>query len=78
MNLKKFALKILRVVMTKSQNQLKPKNSKNLFGYLDKVIRLLVFIFLIMSTYYKTFNLRDGHEGRIRKLMPLFMDDDML
>ena len=50
-------------------------NSKHFIGYLDKVIRQLVFILPKMSGYVKTFKVKDGDEDKNNKLMSFRIDD---
>ena len=50
-------------------------NSKHFIGYLDKVIRQLVFILPKMSGYVKTFKVKDGDKDKNNKLMSFRIDD---
>ena len=62
---------ISKLVETKS-------NFKYLIGYLDKVVRPLVFILPEMSGYVKTFKVKDGHKDKNDKLMSFRIDDEKL
>ena len=54
-------------------------NSKYLFKYLDKAIRLLlVLIMPKMSAYANTFKVKDGDKDKNNKLMSFSMDDEKL
>ena len=53
-------------------------NSKYLIGYLDKVIRPLVFILLKMSGYVRTFEVKNGDEDKNIKLMSFLIDNEKL
>ena len=54
-------------------------NSKYLFKYLDKAIRLLlVLIMPKMSAYANTFKVKDGDKDKNNKLMSFSMNDEKL
>ena len=53
-------------------------NSKYLIRYLNKVIRLLVFVLPKMRGYVKTFEVKNRHSNKNNKLMPFSIDDKKL
>ena len=53
-------------------------NSKYLIRYLNKFIRLLVFVLPKMRGYVKTFEVKNRHSNKNNKLMPFSIDDKKL
>ena len=47
-------------------------------GYLDEVTRPLVLILPQMSTYVKTFKVKDGHKDKNNNLISFLIDNDKL
>ena len=53
-------------------------SSKYLIGYLDKVIRPLIFILPKMSGFIKAFKVKDGDKDKNNKLISSRTDDEKL